>query len=116
VAEQQYGDPVADRFRGKTCVLCGTRPSVGVGEHVVSKWFKGDIAQGGPFKSENAGVPYTNRDGDLAVQETLPVPHAPMCVECNGRLNTFLEEPARPVIRKLIPQSPCHAALTAATS
>jgi hypothetical protein len=108
VAEQQYGDPVADRFRGKTCVLCGTRPSVGVGEHVVSKWFKGDIAQEGPFKSENAGVPYTNRDGDLAIQETLPVPHAPMCVECNGRLNTFLEEPARPVIRKLIPQSPDH--------
>lgn len=62
---------MADRFRGKTCVLCGTRPSAGVGEHVASKWFKRDFAQEGPFKSENAGVPYTNRDGDLAIQETL---------------------------------------------
>jgi hypothetical protein len=108
VAEPQYGDPVADRFHGKTCLLCGARPSVGVGEHVVPRWFKGDFAQEGLFKSENAGVPYTNRDGGLAIQETLPVPRAPMCVEWNGRLNTFLEDPAKPVIRKLIPQSPDH--------
>jgi hypothetical protein len=31
-----------------------------------------------------------------------------MCIECNGRLNTFLEEPTRPVVRELIPQSPDH--------
>ena len=31
-----------------------------------------------------------------------------MCVECNGGLNTFIEGPARPVIRKLVTQSPDH--------
>ncbi len=31
-----------------------------------------------------------------------------MCTECNGRLNTFLEGPARLVIRKLVPRSLNH--------
>lgn len=100
---------MADRFRGKNCALCGIRPSVGVGEHIVPAWFKDDFAQEAPFRSENAGVTYSNRRGMVAVQETLPVPHAPMCVECNGRLNTSLEEPAKPVIRKLVPRSLGHA-------
>jgi hypothetical protein len=99
---------VTDRFRDKTCVLCRARPSVGVGEHVVPAWFEGDFANEAPFRSENAGVTYRNRRGKVAVQQTLPVPHAPMCTECNGRLNSFLEEPAKPVIRKLVPRSLNH--------
>jgi hypothetical protein len=99
---------MADRFRGNICVLCGVRPSVGVGEHVVPAWYAGDFAGEAPFRSENAGVTYHNRRGEVAVQQTLPVPHVPMCAECNGRLNTFLEEPAKPVIRKLVPRSLNH--------
>jgi hypothetical protein len=68
-----------------------------------------DFAQEAPYRSENAGIPYRNRHSQDAVQRTLPVPHVTMCAGCNGRLNTFLEEPARPVVRKVVPRSLAHA-------
>jgi hypothetical protein len=42
------------------------------------------------------------------VQQDLPVPHVPMCSDCNGLLNRYLEEPAKPVIRKILPWSAEH--------
>ena len=96
-----------NRFPGKTCVLC-PQPSTGVGEHVIPSWYQGEFLGDAPFKSENAGRAYLNRQGDLAVQQSLPGTHVPMCSDCNGRLNTNIEDAAKPVIRKLLPQSAQH--------
>ena len=96
-----------NRFHGKTCVLC-PQPSAGVGEHVISSWFQRDFHGDAPFKSESAGRAYLNRDGHIAAQQNLPGTHVPMCSDCNGRLNTNIEDPAKPVIRKLLPQSANH--------
>lgn len=96
-----------NRFPGKTCVLC-SQPSEGVGEHVIPSWFQGDFLGDAPFKSENAGRTYLNRGGNIAAQQNLPGTHVPMCSDCNGRLDTNIEDPAKPVIRKLLPQSPSH--------
>jgi hypothetical protein len=99
---------VANRFRGKTCVLC-PHPSVGVGEHVIPKWFQDDFLSDAPFKSENAGRPYENRDGGVATWPRLPGAHVPMCKDCNDRMNTNIEQAAKPVIRGLVPRSASHA-------
>ncbi|MEV4900101.1 hypothetical protein AB0K08_02015 [Citricoccus sp. NPDC055426] len=44
----------------------------------------------------------SNKKPDIATQyPSLQVTHAPMCSECNGKLNTKIEEPAKDVIRRL---------------
>ena len=73
-----------NRFPGKACVLC-PQPSTGVGEHVIPSWYQGEFLGDAPFKSENAGRAYLNRQGDLAVQQSLPGTHVPMSSDCNGR-------------------------------
>jgi hypothetical protein len=100
---------VANRFADKSCVLCPS-PSVGVGEHVWPTWLIGDLHGGGPFHTEMAGTPYTKRDNTtVATFDALPSVHVPMCTDCNGRLNTLVEEPARPVVRRVLPWSSTHA-------
>jgi len=89
-------------------VLC-TNPSSRVGEHVIPKWLITDYHGSGPYGSENAGQPYRKRDGKILAQDSLPGVHVPMCGDCNGRLATRLEEPAKPVVRKLQPWSAGHA-------
>lgn len=96
-----------NRFSGKTCVLC-SQPSVGVGEHVIPSWYLSDLLGDAPFKSENAGHEYLKRDGNLAVQLSLPGTHVPMCLNCNSQMNANIEAPAKPVIRKLVPMSASH--------
>lgn len=97
-----------NRFPGKSCVLC-PNPSEGVAEHVVPRWFISDFGGDAPFQSENAGRAYRNRDGDIAVQQSLPGTHVPMCSDCNNRMDAKIEHLAKPVIRKLIPHSADHA-------
>jgi hypothetical protein len=96
-----------NRFPGQDCVLC-SRPSEGVGEHVIPKWYIDEFAGEGPFESQLKGEPYKNRKGQVATLPDLPVPHVPMCSECNGLLNTHFENPAKPVVRKLLPGSASH--------
>jgi hypothetical protein len=79
-----------------------------VGEHVIPSWFQGDFLGDAPFKSEKAGLAYLNRAGTIAGQQNLPGTHVPMCSDCNSRLNTNIEDPAKPVIRRLLPQSANH--------
>lgn len=100
-----YPRTVSNRFPGRPCVLCG-QPSVGVGEHVIPHWLIGDFADTGPFTTERlddqrVSIAYMNRKGCPATDTALPGVHVPMCTPCNGRSNTVIEEPARPVVRKI---------------
>jgi hypothetical protein len=106
-----YDAWMTNRFPGRACVLCPQPPrlSEGVGEHIIPKWYIEEFHSEAPFFSELAGSAYRNRKGDVAVQSALPVPHVPMCGACNGLLNTYFEEPAKSVIRKLVPRSAGHA-------
>lgn len=104
-----YRRNVSDRFTGMTCVLC-PNPSKGVGEHVWPRWLIQEFHGDGPFTTEKGGVAYTKRDGVTPVTAVaLPGVHVPMCESCNTELNRSIEEPAKPVIRQLLPWSPTHA-------
>ena len=99
---------MANRFPGKSCVLC-LDPSSGVGEHVWPTWLIKEFHDEGPFTSEKGGTPYTKRDGVTpATSVALPGSHVPMCVECNSHLNRTIEAPAKNVIRRLIPWTAAH--------
>ncbi len=92
-----------------TCVLC-PNPSKGVGEHVWPRWLIQEFHGEGPFTTEKGGVAYTKRDGVSPVTAVaLPGVHVPMCEPCNTELNRSIEEPAKPVIRRLLPWSSTHA-------
>lgn len=99
---------MAKRFSGQSCILC-TGTSTRKGEHVWPLWFIGDFEGEGPFHSEKAGQPYVKRDQTTAQFGALPGTHVPMCEDCNGRLNSLVEDPAKPVVRKVMPQSANHS-------
>lgn len=90
----------SNRFPGKSCVLCPS-PSQGAGEHVWPRWLIGDFGDEGPFHTARGGVPYKTRDEEIARFEGMPGVHVPMCQPCNARLNSLVEEPAKPVVRKI---------------
>lgn len=109
VATPNYAAGMTKRFAVEQCTLC-TEPSTRRGEHVWPLWLIGDFEGEGPFYSEKAGRPYTKRDGvTVARFQALPGTHVPMCQECNGRMNTVIEEPAKPVVRKVMPWSASHS-------
>jgi hypothetical protein len=89
------------RFDGETCVFC-TNPSVGVGEHVWPTWFINEFHGQGPFTSAHGGETYMTRNGTPQRSSALPGVHVPMCDACNAALNTHLEVPAKPIVRKLL--------------
>lgn len=99
---------MANRFPDEQCVICDA-PSVGVGEHVWPTWFLQEFAGEGPFYTEKSGQPIRKRDGDVATHNALEGAHVPMCEECNGLLSKHIEEPAKDIIRKLLPRSADHA-------
>lgn len=98
---------MANRFPGKTCVLCPT-PSHGVGEHVWPNWLIRFFQDEGPFTTEKAGTPYFKPSGERVTHNALPGCHVPMCLECNNHLNRTIEEWAKPVVRRIIPRSADH--------
>lgn len=90
------------RFRGQACVFCPNL-SVGVGEHVWPTWFIAEFHGQGPFTTSRAGVPYTKRDGETPLTaEALFGVHVPACQECNAALDTTIEKPGKPVVRRLL--------------
>jgi hypothetical protein len=90
-------------------VLC-PNPSAGVGEHVWPAWLIRDFHGEGPFHTEKSGTPYKKRDNTTVAKfAALPSVHVPMCAKCNARLNTKVEEPAKPVVRRVLPWSSTHA-------
>lgn len=93
---------MSDRFRDKSCVFC-SKASVGTGEHVWPKWFIGEFRNEGPFTTYHAEIPYTKRDGQTPVtSDALLGVHVPACTDCNSTLNTTLEEPAKPIVRRIL--------------
>lgn len=83
---------------------------MGVGEHVWPLWLIQEFHGEGPFTTEKAGIAYTKRDGlTPATEVAVPGVHVPMCKPCNAHLNRSIEEPAKPVIRRLLPRSSIHA-------
>lgn len=93
---------MGNRFPGQACVLC-PNPSVGVGEHVWPSWFIGEFHGLGPFTTDHAGVPYTKRDQVTPVtSDALYGAHVPACEDCNATLDTTIEKPAKPVVRRLL--------------
>lgn len=92
---------MGNRFPGQACVLC-PNPSVGVGEHVWPSWFIGEFHGQGPFTTSRAGVPYVNRDGVPVTSDALYGTHVPVCEDCNASLNTAIETPAKPVVRRIL--------------
>ncbi|MCS6559743.1 hypothetical protein NYQ31_15205 [Curtobacterium flaccumfaciens] len=89
------------RFDGEPCVFCDN-PSVGVGEHVWPAWFIAEFHGQGPFTSARGGETYVTRHGTPQKSSALPGVHVPMCAACNTALNTHLEAPAKPIVRKLL--------------
>lgn len=76
---------------------------MGVGEHVWPAWFIAEFHGQGPFTTSRAGVPYMKRDGATPVTaEALFGVHVPACGECNAALDTTIEKPAKPVVRRLL--------------
>ncbi|MFH8253188.1 hypothetical protein ACH3VR_22675 [Microbacterium sp. B2969] len=93
---------MGSRFPGQACVFC-PNPSVGVGEHVWPAWFIAEFHGQGPFTTSRAGVPYTKRDGKTPLTaDALFGVHVPACEECNAALDTTIEKPAKPVVRRLL--------------
>lgn len=90
---------MTNRFPGQKCVLCDS-PSEGVGEHVLPAWFLRDSAVEGPFITDKAGIPYRTRAGK-AEHPNLSGVHVPMCQAHNSLLNQTIEEPAKPIVRRL---------------
>ena len=86
-------------FIGQPCVLCGN-PSTRKGEHVLPLWFIKDCQHEGRFTTMINGRPVTTRSGDLLETESLGNIKVPMCESCNGTLDTTLEKPAKPIIRR----------------
>lgn len=92
---------VKNRFPGKICVFC-SNPSVGVGEHVWPLWFLQEFHGEGPFTAARAGKPYLKRDKTPYSSDSLQGVHVPACAECNAILNRTIEEPAKPIVRRIL--------------
>jgi hypothetical protein len=72
-------------------------------------WLIRDFGSQGPFTTAKSGVPYKKRDQQTPVKfGALPGVHVPMCAQCNGKLSRTVEEPAKPIIRALIPWTEHH--------
>lgn len=97
-----YRCSMGNRFPGQTCVFC-PNPSVGVGEHVWPSWFISEFHGQGPFTTSRAGDPYTKRDNVTPItSDALLGVHVPACETCNAALDTTIEKPAKPVVRRLL--------------
>ncbi|WP_298045431.1 hypothetical protein [uncultured Citricoccus sp.] len=93
---------MANIFPKNTCLFC-PNASVGVGEHVWPRWFIADFEGQGPFTTARAGVVYTKRDRTTPHNSSaLQSVHVPCCEECNSTLDTTIEKPAKPVVRRLL--------------
>lgn len=83
--------------------------SVGVGEHVWPAWFIAEFGGQGPFTTTRGGVPYTKRDGKTPLAaDALSGVHVPACKKCNAEMNTCIEVPAKPVVRRLLAHGESH--------
>ncbi|MGK5681654.1 hypothetical protein [Actinoplanes sp. URMC 104] len=86
------------------CVLCKARPEHGVGEHIWPSWYLRDLDKTGPPASGWArnGEPILNRrDVQIHLDERQRV-LIPACEPCNTELNRRFEDPAKPIIRRLM--------------
>jgi hypothetical protein len=111
----QDSDPyvvfMANRFPNQTCVFCSNLND-GVGEHIWPLWFIKEFHGQGPFTTSREGVPYTKSDMRTPyTSESLLGVHVPACTECNAALNTTIEEPAKPVVRRLLAHRDSSGAL-----
>lgn len=93
---------MGNRFPSQACVFC-PNPSFGVGEHVWPSWFISEFHGQGPFTTSRAGAPYTKRDNVTPnTSDALLGVHVPACEGCNTVLDTTIEKPAKPVVRRLL--------------
>ncbi len=103
-----YRVRMGNRFDSRRCVFCPS-PSVGVGEHVWPSWFIREFHGRGPFTTSRAGVPYMKRDQVTpATADALLGVHVPACEDCNATLDTTIETPAKPVVRRLLEHGDSH--------
>lgn len=89
------------------CVICGTRPEEGKGEHVWPAWFLKDADTAGrpAFAWSSNGQALLNRiDEPLHFDERQRL-LVPACRPCNAILDTRFEKPAKDVVRRLAPNS-----------
>jgi hypothetical protein len=87
---------------GLPCVLCGAG-STRVGEHIWPSWFIREFHGQAPFAPSKGGVSYVSKKSSMPLKSNgLPGVHVPMCEPCNALLNTRFEEPAKPVVRRLL--------------
>jgi hypothetical protein len=77
-------------------------PSDGVGEHVWPLWFIKEFHGEGPFTTARGGEPYTKRDKKPYESDSLLGVHVPACTPCNGLLNRTIEEPAKPIVKRIL--------------
>ncbi len=99
---------MGNRFPDQACVFC-PNSSFGVGEHVWPSWFISEFHGQGPFTTSRAGVPYTKRDKVTpSTSNALRGVHVPACEECNAILDTTIEKPAKPVVRRLLAHGDSH--------
>lgn len=67
------------------------------------RWFLKQFADKGPFAADRAGEPYVKRDDMTPVRvEALPGAHMPACQACNSVLDTKIERPAEPVVKRIL--------------
>lgn len=90
-----------NKFPGQPCVFCGS-PNFGVGEHVWSRWFLGDMAEHGQFTVSKNGKPYLKKDGTPQTWSTPSGVHVPACEACNNALDASIEKGAKLVVRRIV--------------
>jgi hypothetical protein len=105
---------MANKFPGQPCVFCGD-PNFGVGEHVWSRWFLGDMAAHGLFTISKNGKPYLKKDGTAQTWSTPSGVNVPACEACNNALDASIEKGAKPVVRRIVAHGDSTGSLVLST-
>jgi hypothetical protein len=89
------------------CFLCGSEPSTPKGEHAWPQWLltREFPPSAGPYATEINQQAVLKTDGEPRRHTAIPRILLPCGTTCNGKLNRRFEEPAKPVIRRILSSS-----------
>lgn len=84
------------------CVLCKERPPSRRGEHVLPRWYFGDLGGGaGPLAWAHGGELLVDRTGTPIKRSERVRVFLPVCAPCNAALDRRFEQPAKEPLRRL---------------
>lgn len=90
-------------FTNEVCVLCENEPSTPSGDHSLPKWLLEDRFPVDEYTLERNGHPELKRDQVTPrTHDAFPRVTLPVGKRCNKTLNQRFEEPAKPLVRRVL--------------